>query len=214
MTQSNVIPKEKQTAWERWEMTSFPGDRGAAHGVNLPTAQQLEDIQRQARKEGFDAGYRDGTARAQTEAAKLVSVLTALDRDLAQLDEQLADKVLSLALTVARSMLLTALEVQPEMLLPILREALAEIPAQSTHKRIHLHPEDAKLVRMHASELLSAGAWQVIDDVKVSRGGCRVRTDHGEVDATLETRWLRALASIGRDDAWLARPAAAESADD
>lgn len=196
-------------------MTSFPGDRRGAHGVNLPTAQQLEDIQCQSKKEGFDAGYRDGTVRAQAEAAKLSAVLGALDRDLAQLDDQLADKVLSLALTVARNMLLTALKVRPEMLLPVLREALAEIPAQSTHKRIHLHPEDAKLVRLHASELLSSGAWQLVDDVKVSRGGCRVRTDHGEVDATLETRWLRALASIDRDDAWMAaRPTVEETAGD
>lgn len=215
MSQSNVIPKEQLTAWERWEMDSFPGGRIGANGIPLPTAQQLEDIQRQSQQEGFDAGYREGTARAQAEGAKLAAMVAAFDRDFAQLDEIVAAKVLSLALTVARSMLRTALDVRPELLLPAVREAVAEIPAQSTHKRLHLHPEDAKIVRAHAADLIQPGAWQLVEDPKLTRGGCRLRTGLGEIDATLETRWHRVLAAIGRDGAWLdAAPAIDEAPDE
>jgi flagellar assembly protein FliH len=214
MSGSNVIPKETLTAWERWEMDSFAGDSRSANSVSLPTVQQLEDMQRQARQEGFEAGYRDGGARAQSEAQRLAQLIAGYERELEKLDEAVASTVLGLALAVARGLLRTAIEVQPELLLPALREAVAEIPAQSTHKRIQLHPEDAKVVRAHAADLAQSGGWQLVEDNTVARGGCRLRTGLGEIDATLETRWQRVLDSIGRDHAWLATATAADSDDD
>ncbi len=209
MSQSNVIPKESLTAWERWEMDSLSGGR-SVRGVQLPTAQQLEDMQRDAQREGFEAGYRDGAARAQAEAARLAGLVAALDRDLTTLDESLAENLLSLSVSVARRVLMSALDARPELLLPVLREAIAEISAQGSHRRIVLHPDDARLVREHAPDLLQGGAWQLVEDPALTRGGGRVRTGLGEIDATLETRWQRVLASIGRDDAWL--PPAASGA--
>jgi flagellar biosynthesis/type III secretory pathway protein FliH len=37
----------------------------------------------------------------------------------------------------------------------------------------------------------------------VSAGGCVIETPRASVDATLQTRWRRTLAAIGRDDDWV-----------
>jgi flagellar assembly protein FliH len=37
----------------------------------------------------------------------------------------------------------------------------------------------------------------------MERGGCRFLTGSSEIDATLENRWRRIVAALGRDDAWL-----------
>jgi hypothetical protein len=43
----------------------------------------------------------------------------------------------------------------------------------------------------------------VVEDGAIERGGCKFQTGASEIDATLETRWRRVVASLGRDDGWL-----------
>ena len=45
--------------------------------------------------------------------------------------------------------------------------------------------------------------WKIVEDAQIERGGCRLETPTTEVDATLETRWRRVVASLGRDDSWI-----------
>ena len=57
--------------------------------------------------------------------------------------------------------------------------------------RVHVNPDDAeKLKVMKTSGYSNAGeAYEIVNDDKVSRGGCKVITDCGGVDARVETRW-------------------------
>ena len=50
---------------------------------------------------------------------------------------------------------------------------------------------------------LSALPWNITEDAHVERGGCKLETPSTEVDGTLETRWRRVIANLGRDDAWI-----------
>jgi flagellar assembly protein FliH len=68
-----------------------------------------------------------------------------------------------------------------------------------------VHPADAALIRKAAEDdsALAALPWKIVEDAHIERGGCRLETPTTEVDATLETRWRRVLASLGRDDPWI-----------
>jgi flagellar assembly protein FliH len=56
---------------------------------------------------------------------------------------------------------------------------------------VHVNPDDAeKLKAMKTSGYSNAGeAYEIVNDDTVSRGGCKVITDCGGVDARVETRW-------------------------
>lgn len=198
---SNIIPKEQLSAYQRWEMNSFDGS--ASSTVPLPTAEEVENIHQQAYQEGFASGYREGKGKVDAELARLVQLMSALDQALFQFDETLTQNLLSLALDVAKQMLREALRVRPELVLPVVREAVNSLPQASQHPHLNLHPEDAALVRSLMADELNHFHWKLIEDGRVERGGCRVETVNSEVDATVENRWKRILASLGRDGAWL-----------
>lgn len=206
MASPAIIPKEKLSAYDRWELNSFdaPGRRGIA----LTTADQVEKIHQQAWQEGRQAGYEEGRKRATAEAAKMTSIAAAFARETAELDQALAQQTLDLALEVARQMLRTALEVRPELVLPVIQDALRNLPGMGEERQVRLHPEDVPLARQMMQETLSSSGWKISEDATVARGGCRVATSQGEADATLEVRWARVAAAFGRDGSWLA-PAAA-----
>lgn len=202
MAAPGVIPKEKLSAYDRWELDSF--DAPGRRGVTLTTADQVEKIHQQAWQEGRQAGYEEGCRLAAAQAAKMADVAAAFAAETAELDQTLAQHTLDLALEVARQMLRGALAVRPELVLPVIQEAVRVLPGQGEQREVRLHPEDAAIARELIQDALAASGWKIADDAGIERGGCRVVTSHGEVDATVTTRWQRIAASLGRDGQWLA----------
>ncbi|WP_317201860.1 flagellar assembly protein FliH [Janthinobacterium sp.] len=234
------LPKEQQTAYQRWEMTSFGDERPsvvaarkppepealpepeleAPPPLDYPTQEELDAIREQARAEayaeglaaGHAAGHVDGRAEAlaagQAEAAIELAHLRALALEfaaaLAGADELIAAEVLELALQLAKGMLKTALRVKPELLLPVVREAIEYLPVLQQPAILMLNPEDAKVVRDGIAEELDKGGWRVVEDASVERGGCKIDTASNQIDAQTSARWQRLSQALGKDVDWLA----------
>lgn len=154
-------------------------------------------------KAGYPVGYGEGREKSLAEWERIKQLTAALDVAFEQFDQQLSQEMLDLALALAKQVMRGALNFRPAALLPVIREALASLPQPIQHPQLALHPEDAALVRTLMEEELSHAHCRIVEDSHVERGGCRVKTDASEVDATLQGRWARALAALGRDDKWL-----------
>jgi flagellar assembly protein FliH len=214
---SNIIPKEQLSAYQRWEMDAFeevrPGAAGAGNGqVPLPTAEAIELMHQQAHQEGYregleqgrEQGYREGQEQARQEAQRLSNLLSQVNATLQQLDQEMSQQLLDLALGIARQMLRQALEIRPELVLAVVKEAINSFPQANQHPQLMLHPQDAALVRSSLEAELTHGHWRVVEDSQIEPGGCRLETAHGELDATLERRWQSVLESLGQNGDWLA----------
>ena len=201
-----------------------PGQADAPPAVTLPTAAEVENIHQQAHEEGYQAGYAEGAAKAREEeqaacddakkardeekiareeADRLAGIIGALDKELHQVDQQVAQDLLNLSLEIAKQMLRQEIKVKPELLLGIVNEAIGELPHFSQHVNLILHPSDAELVRVKMGEQLDHAGWKIREDTQIECGGCRVETAHSQIDATMATRWKRVVSTIGQDNSWL-----------
>lgn len=207
-----VIPKENQTAWQRWELASLgpAAARIPAAGTQtksaakLPTAEDIERIHRDAHKQGYDAGYEEGTARARMEALRLHTLVEQLDGALAEFDQKVAEELLGLALEVARQVLRQAIAARPETILEVVKEALLQLPHQ--HAALYLHPEDASLVRSYLGDQLAHAGHRLHEEPAMARGGVRVDAGGSHLDASVETRWRRVIESMGAASEWIENP--------
>lgn len=204
---NRIIPKEQLSAYQRWELSALDETRRAqevtADRVPLPTAEELQQIQTQAHQEGFSAGHLEGRAKGAADAERMKQVLAGLEAALQQFDQQVAQDVLALALDISRQMLRQALKVKPGLVLALVREAMNSLPQASNHPHLILNPEDARVVRSFMETELAHSAWKIQEDSRIERGGCRIESANSEIDATMDTRWKRIVAALGRDDAWL-----------
>ena len=210
---SDTIAKEQLTAYQRWELPTFDMAEekveekiDAIPAVTLPTAAEVEHIHQQAFEEGYAEGAqkaRDEEKKARDEAQRLAALIGALDKELQQVDLQVAQSLLDLSLETAKQMLHQALKVKPELLLSVINNAISELPHFSQHALLILHPVDAELVRNKMGEQFEHTGWKILEDAKMEQGGCRVETAHSQIDASLATRWKRVVASIGQDKSWL-----------
>lgn len=190
-----------------------------APAIPLPTAEEIEAIHENARKEGYEAGLEAGRKAAEEEAraseekaraaqkaeiAKIHALTASLDKALSEVDQALAEQLLDLSLEVAHQVIRGALNVRPELLIPLIREAMQSLPIHHGNVALHLHPEDASLIQDSLKELSAQGGLHVAPDSTLKRGGCLLKAGHSQVDATIETRWRRVLEAIGADpEPWL-----------
>ena len=132
-----------------------------------------------------------------------LSKLENLRQQLQSIDQEISESVLAVAVETARQVLRQSLRLHPELLLPVIREAIGALPLHHGHPALFLAPDDVSLVRQHLGEQLSHNGWRILEDSSLSRGGCRIESGASEVDATLETRWRRVLEAIGTSADWL-----------
>jgi len=210
---SNPIPKEQQSAYQRWEMASFGDDRLPANAATAAQVnQQLADRREEARKQGYAAGLEQGRAagleqactQAEQERSQLLAIASSLDAEIAQAKETIAADVLHLAFDIAKAMLKTALPARPELVLPLVGEAIHYLPTLQQPALLYLHPADAALVREQMGEQLTNAGWRLTEDPHLERGGCRVETASNQIDASPAMRWQRIAEALGKNDDWLA----------
>ncbi len=183
--------------------------------VCLSTEVDSVTICKQSKEEGYEAGFLEGKAagyaegrntaefEVKEEVLHLQTLLSNLTQDLHAMQQHIANDLLAMAITTSKKMTAQALEIKPELIVPIVQEAIQQLPYSVQQPRLFLHPDDAKIVRTHLSDQLIQENWSIREDDQLTRGGCRIVTNGSEIDATIESRWQKILAAIGQQNNWL-----------
>lgn len=215
---STVIPKEQLSAYQRWELASFGDDRAgpntqqnaaaAAKKAAEEIAQQREEARQQGYAQGLEEGRAAGLAQGRTEAAREAARMRQLAEnfrsEVTVADEAVANDMLDLALDLAKAMLKTALKARPELVLPVVAEAIRYLPSVQQPALLVLNPQDVPIVVEHMKDELDKAGWRIAEDPQIERGGCRVETASNQVDANAPVRWQRIADALGKHSDWLA----------
>jgi flagellar assembly protein FliH len=198
---SKVIPGEQIADIENWSIPDVQSNASVTRADHNPmTARRLETLHEQARSEGFAVGRREALEAGQREVTarvmELDGILGSLSRPLADLDDTVEQQLVTLATTLARHIVRREIRTDPGQVLAAVREALRILPVAARNVRLHLHPEDAALVRDTLSLTEGERTWELVEDPILSRGGCRVSSDSSHIDATVESRLNAVIAAV------------------
>ncbi|HEY4446346.1 MAG TPA: flagellar assembly protein FliH [Steroidobacteraceae bacterium] len=159
---------------------------------SMATVGGLADLQAEAHREAFELGLAEGREAGRAEVRAQVERLAGMFYDLAKpfeaLDTEVERELLTLAMALARQIVRRELKTDPTQIIGIIREAIAALPVAAREVRVHLHPEDAAVVRQHLAPTESERAWMMVEDPVMARGGCQILSATSRIDARLETR--------------------------
>jgi len=191
-----VLSNNDVEAVERWKTT--PTKNQSGQNYNMLTASQLEELQQQAKEEGYNAGFKEGLSKGEAEVkqrvTRLEKIIALLSAPLETLDDTVEEELATLSLVIARQIIRRELKTDPDHVVAVVKEAVSALPLASRSVRISLHPDDAVLVRKSLSLSENMEKWSVAEDPALSRGDCKVSTETSHIDATLEKR-LTAIAA-------------------
>jgi flagellar assembly protein FliH len=204
------------TSPPRYELPSITGMQGAVQGRRSgKTVQELEDLEQRTYDEAFAKGQAEGRAQGlaaaeretrgqiqqlQARVERLDTIINSLARPLDELDPEVEDQLLQLALSIGRHLVRRELRIDPSQVIAVIRETVALLPASARDVRVHLHPEDAAVVREKLAAPVGERAWTIAEDPVMGRGGCRVSTETAQIDARLETRIGSVMSALLGDD--------------
>lgn len=218
---ARFIPREELSDFSAWspDMLDTSQAPPPALGVQRPAApapaapspeEELQALLQAGRQQAYQDGYRDGLAALEAfkqthvrqSSAQIGGLVQAVGGQLDELQQDMARALAVSATNLARQIVRTELQARPDLVAMVAAEALDTLLLSARHITVRVHPDDQALVQQGAAEVLTARGGRVIADSNVARGGCLVDSDIGSIDATMETRWRRAAAALGCDEAW------------
>jgi flagellar assembly protein FliH len=194
---SNVQPKAASGVAAVW---AAPDMNDPLKLQKPPTVSGLADLQAEAHAEAFAQGLAEGRDAGRGEVRAQVERLAGMFYDLAKpfevLNAEVERELLTLAMALARQIVRRELKTDPTQIIGIIRDAIAALPVAAREVRVHLHPEDAAVVRQNLAPTESERAWTMIEDPVMARGGCQITTTTSRIDARLETRLAAILSEL------------------
>ncbi len=219
-TTTRFIPGEDIDAVSRWSFSDVDAaamllqEKSRERELN----EQLASVRQRFHAEGYADGFQQGRAQTLVEAQKQVSdYISQQGREAAQqfgslieaarsqleAAEQLAGQaVLELACEMARQVLRHEISSNPNVLLPVVREALGLLFTDSKAVQIKLHPLDLDVLQDTLREEYPNLPLTLQPDASITRGGCLVESGGTVIDGRLEKRWARAIGRLGQNLPW------------
>lgn len=216
---ARFIPGEEIEAVAQWNF-------GAVDTTSLLLAAQAraeqetrdrgrdEELRQEAYAQGFAQGHAHALVQAEQQvhdftigqgeqaARNFAALLESADQQLAQSQQVMAQGVLDLACALARQVLRQELSVNPNVLQPVIREALGLLADDSKSAMVRLNPLDLEMLQDVLKTEFAALSLTLVADAAVKPGACLIASAGTVIDGSLDTRWRRAVASLGLDVPW------------
>jgi flagellar assembly protein FliH len=162
-----------------------------------PTLEEIQAIQDDARREGFEAGHAQGQAQGQAEIRRLTAqiegILDNFSRPLARLESEVLSALGELSVRIAGSLVGRAYRAEPELLAELVAEAVDAVGVSTREVEVRLHPDDIAAL---APVMQAQPGTRLVPDLSLARGDLRVHAETVRIDGTLEARLRGALEAV------------------
>ena len=155
---------------------------------------QAKAVETQAYEQGYAAGQTAALAAIEerleeTKAAYQDSIVR-LVRMREELLGQCEQEIVRLVLEVAKKVVQREVSIDREVVLALIKVALSRV-SSNTPVTVRVHRDDYQFLETRRHEFLSGenGVVNLVQDRSISRGGCLIETEFGQVDARLEQQF-------------------------
>jgi flagellar assembly protein FliH len=190
------IPRPDNVVTYSWA-TGGPDRRAAAPAPAPPPdnggerAAAQAAIERDAFAKGFAQGERAGLEaagkRGEAMLRRLTETLEELTTVRAQMIHRTERQMVQLAIAIASRVVQREVSLDRDLLVAMARVALDRL-GDTVNITVRLNPDDFEVTGAARAAQLTGSHVQVVADARISRGGCRVESDLGVMDAGIDAQ--------------------------
>lgn len=187
-------PEPVETGPDDFRRLAFD-ENGRPEDPAREIARRAEEAERLAYAKGFSQGEENGILAGREKVEPVLSALTDLLAGLSRIREEMlrnAEKeAVELALAISEKIIAREVSANGGIVAGVVREALREVVDQDDIS-VRLNPDDLEFVRETKHEF--SDLVRNIDnlsfepDESVTRGGCHIETNFGDIDARIEQK--------------------------
>jgi flagellar assembly protein FliH len=165
--------------------------QGRAEGLLEGRRQGTAEGLAQGKEAGHQQGLNESRAQLQQAIGAFNTAASMIDQGRSELEAVALAEVTGLSIAIARRVTKRQGLVEPDVMTANLNEAM-KLVVKAADVRVAINPAqrktlDAALPRL-GLQWPALTHVQVIEDASVAAGGCRVMTEQGQIDATLDSQ--------------------------
>lgn len=164
--------------------------------------------------QGLEEGRQQGIQKGQEEVALIIKrfsqIIQFLAKPLSQVNNEVEEELINLSIATAKQIIRREINTDPGQIVAVIKEALSALPSNSKKIRVFLHPADAQIARENLNISIEKKLensisnmdeqheefWSIIDEPTIARGGCQIKSEFSQIDASIETRIAEISARI------------------
>jgi type III secretion protein L len=152
--------------------------------------EECKRLKEQSKKEGYEEGLKQLNDR-----------IIGLDQEIKRLRHEMNKLILPLALKAAKKIVARELEIHPETIVDIVKQAL--MPATQNHRiTIWVNKADKEILEAEKPKikqiLEQVEALSIRERDDIAPGGCIIETENGIINAAIENQWRALEAAFER----------------
>lgn len=188
---SKRAPTEEEVRLKEWEDALIRREAAIEH---------LEDeTLKHAEERGQQTGYEAGWNAAHNERVALLQAAKTLEDEFERFKSELSEKLLDLAVLVSKKVIGDTLTMNPDHTVELLKEVLETMQLHSKAVTLRANPNTIRVLTAQFGDQQMLGNLRMVEDPKQLEGGFFLQHPEGEIDVTLQTRWLRVIEALGRN---------------
>lgn len=156
---------------------------------------EVDEIRRNAEKEGFDKGREEGYESGKKEVERLIQQLhNMLDKIIEKRNEIIDEtetQLINLVLMITKKVIKVISENQKNVVINNVIQALRKLKSRG-EVLIRVNLSDVELTSEHVKDFMrmveNVRSVTVVEDSTVDKGGCIIESDFGEIDARISSQ--------------------------
>lgn len=148
-------------------------------------------LEREAFAKGFAQGERAGEEAAARRGDAMLRRLTQTLEEMTELRARMIreteHQLVRLAIAIARRIVHREISLDPDLLVTMARVAMDRL-GDSAQITVRLNPDDFAATAASRAQALNAAHISVVADARLPRGGCRIESDFGSIDAGVDAQ--------------------------
>jgi flagellar assembly protein FliH len=199
-TRARAIVQEAQVEAVRIREEAEREAKERRASLAVEVEQALRDAREQGYSEGLAQAREEVTGEAREALGRIRRMAEVLFEERERAWREQERHIVDLAVHVAEKVVRRQVELDPEVVLRMAREAISRV-TEKEHLVLRIHPEDLAVIEAYAGDLRerfrNLGQLQVEEDRHLSRGGCVVESRGGYIDATVEGQLHQVRRELG-----------------
>lgn len=216
----------KKSDWTMWLVKDFSSSHDKEKNSNnvLHNQENVEEIIKKkiitAQKKGFESGYKSGkesgyikgleeglkqgldefNIKKKEKIFQIEQLIKELKSSISGLEAIIPSRIIQIALQISEKIIKKSPICDTKVLLKEIRKLLHEKNFLGDDLRLYVHPDDLNVLKEYFGETFKNQGWHLLGDGQLLRGGFRILTEDGEIDATLESKWNHICQILKKDN--------------
>ncbi|MCE5324254.1 hypothetical protein LLG46_13200 [bacterium] len=161
---------------------------------------ESDSISQEARLQGYNTGLQEGNEQFQNLIERLEVDIQLLTEDRQAVLDTIEPEMLKLCTEAVEKIIRHEVKTDPKVVHRVIKSCLRKI-RDTSDVRMRVNPSELDNVKAMRDELMSMAdgmsSISIVDDRRISPGGCVIETPSGDFDATIENQMNRIKKKLG-----------------